>query len=201
MQELFDDINAIRRAIEALQKRLQEQGKPVSRAELDEALAKMKATVEAQARPTINLDGAQVAKHIQGSLATPETLGAVLTAGATQLGTVVDRIPRVVAIEGDVVGFTSWKAVGIVAGVSVVLVLLLCGVLGLFSRATPAELGALKAEMARAQAQETLFRAGRTKLAQDYPALAHAYFPYPDDPRPKPAATAPKPAKSQKARR
>ncbi|WP_152981727.1 hypothetical protein [Hymenobacter sp. AT01-02] len=50
MQELLQDINALRRGIEALNKRSLEQGKPVSRAELDEVLAKVKQEV----RFTIN---------------------------------------------------------------------------------------------------------------------------------------------------
>ena len=46
------------------------------------------------------------------------------------------------------VGFTSWKAVGIVAGVSVVFVLLTLGVFGWFSRVPAAELAAVQAENA-----------------------------------------------------
>ena len=42
MQELLDDIKALRRGIEALNKRSLEQGQPISRAEVDEVLATVK---------------------------------------------------------------------------------------------------------------------------------------------------------------
>jgi len=134
MQELFEDINAIRRGIEVLSKRTQEQGKPVSRAELDEALTKVQATVQAQANPiyTINYEG--VAQKIQGHLATPAAIGAALSTGTAHLQTVVDRIPRTVAVEGEVLGFTNWKAAALVAVVPLVLVLLTQALMGLFSQ-------------------------------------------------------------------
>jgi hypothetical protein len=139
MQELFDDINAIRRAIEAVTKRLQEQGKPVSRAELDEALAAVQAAVQAQAKPSFTLNYEGIAQKIQGHLATPAALGAALATGTAQLQAVVDRIPRAVAVEGEVLGFTSWKAAGLVAVVPLVLVLLTQAALGLFSQVPQAK--------------------------------------------------------------
>lgn len=134
MQELFEDINALRRGIEALHKRAQEQGKPVSRAELDEALAKVQAMVQAQAKPTYTINYEGVAQRIQGHLATPAAIGAALATGTTQLQAVVDRIPRAVAVEGEVLGFTNWRAAALVAVVPLVLVLLTQAGMGLFSQ-------------------------------------------------------------------
>lgn len=134
MQELFEDVNALRRGIEALHKRAQEQGKPVSRAELDEALAKVQATVQAQAKPTYTINYEGVAQKIQGHLATPAAIGAALATGTTQLQAVVDRIPRTVAVEGEVLGFTNWKAAALVALVPVLLLLLGQAFGGMFSQ-------------------------------------------------------------------
>ena len=139
MQELFEDISALRRGIEALNKRTQEQGKPVSRAELDEALAKVQAVVQAQAKPTYSINYEGVAQKIQGHLATPAAIGAALTSGTTQLQAVVDRIPRAVAVEGEVLGFTNWKAAALVAVVPLVLVLLTQAGMGLFSQVPQAK--------------------------------------------------------------
>lgn len=135
MQELFEDINAIRRGIEALSKRTQEQGKPVSRAELDEALAQ----VQAQAKPTYSINYEGVAQKIQGHLATPAAIGAALSTGTAQLQAVVDRIPRAVAVEGEVLGFTNWKAAALVAVVPLVLALLTQAGMGLFSQVPQAK--------------------------------------------------------------
>lgn len=134
MQELFDDISAIRRGIEALSKRTQEQGKPVSRAELDDALAKVQAAVQAQAKPSFTLNYEGIAQKIQGHLATPAAIGAALTTGTEQLKAVVDRIPRAVAVEGEVLGFTNWKAAALVAVLPVLLLLLGQAFGGMFSR-------------------------------------------------------------------
>ena len=134
MQELFEDISALRRGIEALSKRTQEQSKPVSRAELDEALAKVQAAVQAQAKPTYTINYEGVAQKIQGHLATPAAIGAALSTGTAQLQAVVDRIPRAVAVEGEVLGFTNWKAAALVALVPVLLLLLGQAFGGMFSR-------------------------------------------------------------------
>lgn len=139
MQELFEDISALRRGIEALSKRTQEQGKPVSRAELDEALAKVQAAVQAQAKPTYSINYEGVAQKIQGHLATPAAIGAALTTGTAQLQAVVDRIPRAVAVEGEVLGFTNWKAAALVALVPLVLVVLTQAMMGLFSQVPQAK--------------------------------------------------------------
>jgi hypothetical protein len=139
MQELFEDISALRRGIEALSKRIQEQGKPVSRVELDDALANVQAAVKAQAQPSITLDSERIAQRIQGHLATPAAIGAALTTGTEQLKAVVDRIPRAVAVEGEVLGFTNWKAAALVAVVPLVLVLLTQAMMGLFSQVPQAK--------------------------------------------------------------
>lgn len=139
MQELFEDISALRRGIDALSKRTQEQGKPVSRAELDEALAKVQAAVQAQAKPTYSINYEGVAQKIQGHLATPAAISAALTTGTAQLQAVVDRIPRAVAVEGEVLGFTNWKAAALVAVVPLVLVLLTQALMGLFSQVPQAK--------------------------------------------------------------
>lgn len=139
MQELFEDISAIRRGIEALSKRTQEQGKPVSRAELDEALAKVQAAVQAQVKPTYTINYEGVAQKIQGHLATPAAIGAALSTGTAQLQAVVDRIPRTVAVEGEMLGFTNWKAAALVAVVPLLLVLLTQAGMGLFSQVPQAK--------------------------------------------------------------
>lgn len=79
MQELLQDINALRRGIEALHKRSLEQGKPVSRAELDEVLAQVKQSV------SFSIDYKKLAEAIQPHLATPAKVETALTAGTTQL--------------------------------------------------------------------------------------------------------------------
>ena len=134
MQELLEDINALRRGIEALNKRSLEQGKPVNRAELDEALASVQAAVKAQPQPSITLDVERFAQRIQGHLATPAVIGAALNTGTEQLKAVVDHIPRSVAVEGEVMGFTNWKAAGLVAVVPVLLLLVGQAIGGMFSR-------------------------------------------------------------------
>lgn len=117
MQELLQDINALRRGIEALNKRSVEQGKPVSRAELDELLARVKQEV----RFTIDYKG--VAEAIQPHLATPAKVEATLTTGTAQLQQVIERIPRSVPIVGHVWGFTSGR---LAMGVVTLLLALVC---------------------------------------------------------------------------
>ena len=104
MQELLDDIKALRRGIEALNKRSLEQGQPISRAEVDEVLAKVKEGT------TFTIDYKGVAERIQPHLATPGTIEAALTTSSQQLAQVIGQIPRAVPVVGDVVGFTGWRA-------------------------------------------------------------------------------------------
>ncbi|RYE24202.1 MAG: hypothetical protein EOP45_06075 [Sphingobacteriaceae bacterium] len=104
MQELLDDIKALRRGIEALNKRSLEQGQPISRAEVNEVLAKVaKGT-------TFTIDYKGVAANIQPHLATPDTIAAAITTGTQQLAQVIGKIPPSVPVEGKVWGFTNWQA-------------------------------------------------------------------------------------------
>lgn len=130
MQALLDDINAIRLSIEALNKRVQEQGQPVSVASLERALA----TVRAQPAPTFTLDYKRTAQQIQGHLATPAALGAVLTTGTDELNAVVERIPRSIAVEGEVMGFTNWKSAALVFFVPMLVLVLGMAMGGMFSQ-------------------------------------------------------------------
>jgi len=103
MQELFEDINAIRRGLEALNKRLQEQGQPVSQAQVAQLLQ------EASKAPTFTIDYKGVAARIQPHLTTPEQVENTLTTGTKQLEQVVNRIPKEVPVVGQVWGFTDWR--------------------------------------------------------------------------------------------
>ena len=102
MQELLDDIKALRRGIEALNKRSLEQGQPISRAEVDEVLAIVKKGT------TVSVDYKALAQNLQPHLATPDTVETALTTGIQQLAQVVGQIPRNVPVVGNVMGFTGW---------------------------------------------------------------------------------------------
>lgn len=103
MQELFEDINAIRRGLEALNKRLQAQGQPVSQAQVAQLLQ------EASKAPTFTLDYKGIAARIQPHLTTPEQVENTLTTGTKQLEQVVNQIPKEVPVVGQVWGFTDWR--------------------------------------------------------------------------------------------
>ncbi|GGG62411.1 hypothetical protein [Hymenobacter glacieicola] len=103
MQELFEDITAIRKGIEALSKRVQEQGQPVSQAQVAQLLQEAKQGT----RFTINYEG--VAQQIQPHLTTPEKVETTLATGTKQLEQVVNRIPKSVPVVGQVWGFTDWR--------------------------------------------------------------------------------------------
>ncbi|SNS07057.1 hypothetical protein [Hymenobacter mucosus] len=103
MQELFEDINAIRKGIEALSKRVQEQGQPVSQAQVAQLLQEAKQGT----RFTINYEG--VAQQIQPHLTSPEKVENTLATGAQRLEQVVNRIPKSVPVMGQVWGFTDWR--------------------------------------------------------------------------------------------
>ena len=92
-----------------------------------------------QVKPTYSINYEGVAQKIQGHLATPAAIGAALSTGTAQLQAVVDRIPRAVPVEGEVLGFTNWKAAALVAVVPVVLVLLTQALMGLFSQVPQAK--------------------------------------------------------------
>ena len=170
MQELLQDINALRRGIEALNKRSLEQGKPVSRAELDEVLAKVKQEV----RFTINYQG--VAEAIQPHLATPAKVENTLTTGTAQLQQVIDRIPRSVPLQDAVWGFTSVYAF---LGVSLILV-------GFFAwsgyswrekGAAEAKTELLQQQLAQKQATLNWLTKGYVDLKQANPKAVQKYFP------------------------
>jgi outer membrane protein assembly factor BamA len=87
-EELFQDIRIIRKNLEALHtevaglsKRTQEQGKHLSRADLDEVLAKVKQ--ETSFRVIIPYE--EVMNNLQQHLTTPAKLEAVLMSGLQQI--------------------------------------------------------------------------------------------------------------------
>jgi len=170
MQELLQDINALRRGIEALHKRSLEQGRPVSRAELDEVLA----TVKREVRFTINYQG--VAEAIQPHLATPEKVEKTLTTGTAQLQQVIDRIPRSVPVVGEVWGFTH-----VLLGVGVVALLLVLTSLStyLWKEKAAAEAQVAQLQQEQAQKKRTLewLTKGYWDLKRDNPKVVKKYFP------------------------
>ncbi len=170
MQELLDDIKALRRGIEALNARSLEQGKPISRAEVDEVLAK----VEKGTRFTIDYKG--IAADIQPHLATPDTIAAAVTTGSQQLKQVIEQIPRSVPLADKVWGFTSlytW----------LVMMLIWVGFMA-FTIYSWKEMGAAEAKAELLQQQLTQKQAtmkwlndGYVDLKQDNPKAAQKYFP------------------------
>jgi hypothetical protein len=170
MQELLQDINALRRGIEALNKRSLEQGQPVSRAELDEVLAKVKQEV----RFTIDYKG--IADAIQPHLATPAKVETTLTMGAAQLQQVIAQIPRSVPVAGEVWGFTSMR----LAFATLVFVLgLVCLSAYLWKEKGVAEAQAATLQQQRAEGQANLdwLSKGLLDLKRDNPKAASKYFP------------------------
>jgi hypothetical protein len=170
MQELLDDIKALRRGIEALNARSLEQGKPISRAEVDEVLAKVKQGT------TVSVDYKGVAANLQPHLATPDTIAAAVTTGTQQLKQVIDQIPRSVPLADKVWGFTSlytW----------LVMMLIWVGFMA-FTIYSWKEMGATEAKAALLQQQLTQKQAtmkwlndGYVDLKQDNPKAAQKYFP------------------------
>ena len=196
--DLFSTISEMRDGIDTLIKR----GKPVSPADLQQLVA----AVEAKSRPT--LDAAAVvrllAPGLLAELPTPEGLrqagqaaAAALTGAmqqATAQGTAelaqaaegltrtAASIPRQVSVQGEVIGFTSVRAVLIFLGFSVALFAAM--LLALVSRSgLQDELAAAQARNAKLQTLVTFFSEGRATLAKDSPELAHLYFPYQGDPK------------------
>jgi hypothetical protein len=171
MQELLDDIKALRRGIEALNARSLEQGKPISRAEVDEVLAK----VEKGTRFTIDYKG--IAADIQPHLATPDTIAAAVTTGSQQLKQVIEQIPRSVPLADKVWGFTSlytW----------LVMMLIWMGFMA-FTIYSWKEMGAAEEKTKQLQQQLTQKQAtmkwlndGYVDLKQDNPKAAQKYFPH-----------------------
>ncbi|SMC00604.1 hypothetical protein SAMN00120144_4347 [Hymenobacter roseosalivarius DSM 11622] len=170
MQELLQDINALRRGIEALNKRSLEQGKPVSRAELDEVLAKVKQEV----RFTIDYKG--VAEAIQPHLATPAKVETTLTTGTAQLQQVIAQIPRSVPVVGEVWGFTS---VRLALGVIVLLMGLICLSTYLWKErgVAEAQVATLQQQQAQQKASLDWLSKGYFDLKRDNPKAVKKYFP------------------------
>jgi hypothetical protein len=170
MQELLDDIKALRRGIEALNKRSLEQGQPISRAEVDEVLAK----VEKGTRFTIDYKG--VAAQIQPHLATPDTIAAAVATGTQQLAQVIDQIPRSMPLKDKVWGFTS-------VPVALSMLMIMLGFFT-FSAYSWKEKGAAEAKAELLQQQQAERKAtydwlskGYLALKQDDPKVAKKYFP------------------------
>lgn len=166
----MEDINALRRGIETLNKRSLEQGRPVSRAELDEVLA----TVKQEVRFTINYQG--VAEAIQPHLATPAKVEKTLTTGTAQLQQVIDRIPRSVPVVGEVWGFTHVRL-----GVGVVALLLMLTSLSTYlwkeKAAAEAQVAQLQQEQAQKKRALEWLTKGYWDLKRDNPKVVKKYFP------------------------
>jgi len=170
MQELLDDIKALRRGIEALNKRSLEQGQPISRAEVDEVLAK----VEKGTRFTIDYKG--IAAQIQPHLATPDTIAAAVATGSQQLAQVIDQIPRSVPLKDKVWGFTSVYAL---MGVSFILLAFfaLSGYAWKEKGTAEAKTELLQQQLAQKQATLNWLTKGYVDLKQANPKAAQKYFP------------------------
>ena len=170
MQELLEDINALRRGIEALDKRSREQGQPVSRAELDEVLARVKAETSF----TINYQ--RVAEAIQPHLATPAKLETTLTTGTAQLQAVIAQIPREVPVVGEVWGFTSMR---LAFGVLVFVLGLVYLSAYQWKERGIAEARAVAMEQQQAQQKASLdwLSQGYLDLKRDNAKAAQKYFP------------------------
>lgn len=156
--DLFVTVAQMRDGIDTLIKR----GKPATAAELHQLLEQVKAQGEqllsqAQKGYRITLNGEATAKLIVPYMPTntetarimseaTATMQATLAQGAKEIAAQVQQLqaiqtgfPRQVSIEGEVVGFTSWKAAGLVAVVPLVLVLLTQAFMGLFSQVPQAK--------------------------------------------------------------
>ncbi len=171
MEELLQDINALRRGIEALNKRSLEQGKPVSRAELDEVLARVKQEV----RFTIDYKG--IAEAIQPHLATPAKVETTLTTGTAQLQQVIAQIPRSVPVVGQVWGFTNGR---LAMGVLTLLLGLVCLSTYLWKEKGIAEAQVVTLQQqARQKASLDWLSKGYFDLKRDNPKAVQKYFPSP----------------------
>lgn len=170
MQELLDDIKALRRGIEALNKRSLEQGQPISRAEVDEVLAIVKQGT------TVSVDYKGLARNLQPHLATPDTIASAVTKGSQQLKQVIEQIPRSVPLADKVWGFTNiytW----------LVMMLIWVGFMG-FTVYSWKQMGAAEEKTEQLQQQLTQKQAtmkwlndGYVDLKQDNPKVAKKYFP------------------------
>jgi len=156
--DLFVTVAQMRDGIDTLIKR----GKPATAAELHQLLEQVKAQGEqllnqAQQGYRITLNGEAAAKLIVPHMPTntetarimseaTSTMRATLAQGAKETAAQVQQLqaiqtgfPRQVSIEGEVMGFTNWKAASLVALVPLVLVLLTQAFMGLFSQVPQAK--------------------------------------------------------------
>jgi hypothetical protein len=156
--DLFVTVAQMCDGIDTLIKR----GKPATADELQQLLAQVKTQGEqllsqAQQGYRVTLNGEAAAKLIVPYMPTntemarimseaTATLRATLAQGAKETAAQVQQLqaiqtgfPRHVSIEGEVIGFTNWKAAGLVAVVPVVLVLLTQALMGLFSQVPQAK--------------------------------------------------------------
>lgn len=171
MQELLDDIKALRRGIEALNARSLEQGKPISRAEVDEVLAIVKKGT------TVSVDYKGLAQNLQPHLATPDTIAAAVTTGSQQLKQVIDQIPRSVPLTDKVLGFTSLAAFMVVS--FMLLIFFAWGGYAWKEKGAAEERAAqLQQQLTQKQATMKWLNDGYVDLKQDNPKAAQKYFPH-----------------------
>ena len=151
--DLFVTVAQMRDGIDTLIKR----GKPATADELQQLLVQVKTQGEqllsqAQQGYRITLNGEATAKLIVPYMPTnaetarimtdaTATLRDTLAQGAKETAAQVQQLqaiqtgfPRQISIEGEVMGFTNWKAACLVAVVPLVLVLLTQALMGLFSQ-------------------------------------------------------------------
>jgi len=200
--DLFSTISEMRDGIDTLIQR----GKPVSPTDLQQLIA----AVEAKARPS--LDAGQVAKLLAppllAAVPTPENLRqagqqvaatvgqavqqataqvkAELTTAAAELTRTAQSIPREVPVRGEVIGFTSLRAAGLLMGFGLVLALGL--VWAVVSRNSARdELATVQARTAQLERWFSFYTERRQQLVKERPELAYKYFPHSNDPKPAPA--------------
>ncbi|PIQ22192.1 MAG: hypothetical protein COW65_04580 [Cytophagales bacterium CG18_big_fil_WC_8_21_14_2_50_42_9] len=168
--ELMEELKAMRRGIEAINKRSLEQGKPISRAEVDEVLAK----VEKGTKFSIDYKG--VANQIQPHLATPDTIAAAVTTGSQQLKQVIDQIPRSVPLADKVLGFTSLAAFMVVSFMLLIF-FALSGYAWKEKGAAEEKAALLQQQLTQRQATMKWLNDGYVDFKQDNPKAAQKYFP------------------------
>lgn len=169
MQELLDDIKALRRGIEALNKRSLDQGQPISRAEVNEVLAKVEKGTK------FELDFKGIANQIQPHLATPDTIAAAVATGSQQLQQVIDQIPCSVPLADKVWGFTSVAAFMVVSFMLLIF-FALSGYAWKEKGAAEEKAALLQQQLTQRQATMKWLNDGYVDLKQDNPKAAQKYF-------------------------
>lgn len=184
--DLFVTMAQMRDGIDTLIKR----GKPATADELQQLLSQVKTQGEqllsqAQQGYRITLNGEATAKLIVPYMPTnTETarimseataaMRATLAQGAKETAAQVQQLqaiqtgfPRQVSIEGEVVGFTNWKAAGLVAVVPVVLVVLTQALMGLFSQVPQAKYDQLLGVVQAVGAERDYYQGQIQKFRKD----------------------------------